>query len=80
MRCLLWIDADNEAMPSTDSNTSLTESDEEKKTKGPVIFGYCLTDPQDLISIGLITVIAYNALDILFFYVGKLFNAANGAN
>ena len=39
-----------------------------------MVFGLNLKDPQDLITIGLSTLIIYNTADLAVFYFNKLFN------
>ena len=47
-----------------------------KKDKGPLIFGYSLKDPQDILSIVLIGVITYNAVDLAVYFAKKLFTSS----
>lgn len=47
------------------------------KPSGLSVMGYNLKDPQDLLSIFLIGVIAYNAIDLAVYFGGKLINGGS---
>jgi hypothetical protein len=54
---------------------SLVEEKEQQKDSSKImVLGLNIKDPQDIISAVLITLIAYNTLDLAAYYLGKLIN------
>ena len=64
--------AQRENNPKEDSNSESTPPSSDKKKTGMVVFGLNLKDPQDLITIGLTAIIAFNTFDIAKTVIEKL--------
>ena len=63
-----------QVVPAIEQESLVEEKEQQKDSSKIMVLGLNIKDPQDIISAVLITLIAYNTLDLAAYYLGKLIN------